>query len=683
MTVPTLSLEPGFWRSSETSKEVLPCLDKRHCKGGSNVTDLCTEGYTGPLCAVCQPNYASTGSGQTLTCSKCGGSAFATIAAISTTFFVIITASICYCLRRGGETPIEKKSLTAHDDLNRLRTFSKDAKKKAMAMATFVDEAGPILKILFSYFQIATTLPFVLNLRFPPIFSSSLKVVSGIVNVNVISLMPVGCLLSSNFHTTLLAYTLLPTIIGLAMVASYHLMKKSDNQDVILLSNKVFASFLLLTFLILPTVSTQIFSTFACTTFDESYGSYLKVDLSINCSSSSHKMFVYYAIGMAFLYPIGVPLYYMKLLNQNRQYLDPGQRNFTFELRNEEEGMKKAIEKRKELEELHPHVKRLSFLYSSYEPQCYWFEVVETVRKLVLTAGLIFFQPGTAAQIVLSILVCLLSMRVYSGWKPFVSEEHDKLAEVAQWQLFFVMFAALLIRVNMDGESLQDKVYFDLMLVIIQFGAPALLVAQRLIPKKKGRIGRFFSAAADLTGFGAFGVFEAAEGLKNEFGDDVVEMVNNPLDKNRQLRAVSSGRFGLGEEVVAKKLKKKKKKKKKDDGESGGVDTAKDKKLFQRLESGGYNKKAVIGVGKKGLLEVKKAAAVPTPQTKEDEVEKTRIYVYKDAEGSKDNDMEEEEDEVPPAPPPPPTWEEHKDEESGQFYYHNAKTNETRWEKPN
>ncbi|GMI41910.1 hypothetical protein TrCOL_g677 [Triparma columacea] len=194
-------------------------------------------------------------------------------------------------------------------------------------------------------------------------------------------------------------------------------------------------------------------------------------------------------------------------------------------------------------------------------------------------------------------------------------------------------------------------------------------------------MGRFLSAATDLTGFGSFGVFEAAEGLKNEFGDGV-EMVNNPLDKNRQLRAASSGRVGLGEEVVAKKLKKKKKKKK-DDGERGGLDTAKDKKLFQRLESGGYNKKAVIGVGKKGLLEVKKAAAVPTPQTKEDEVEKKMIYACKDAEGRKDYDMEEEEDEVSPAPPQPPTWEEHKDEESGQFYYHNAKTNETRWEKPN
>jgi hypothetical protein len=123
MTVPTLSLKPGFWRSSATSKDVLPCLDQTHCKGGSNITDLCTEGYTGPLCAVCEPDYASTGSGQTLTCTKCDGSALATIVAISTTFFVFIAASVCYCLRQGSETPIEKKGLTAHDDLNRLSSL--------------------------------------------------------------------------------------------------------------------------------------------------------------------------------------------------------------------------------------------------------------------------------------------------------------------------------------------------------------------------------------------------------------------------------------------------------------------------------------------------------------------------------------------------------------------------------
>jgi hypothetical protein len=289
-------------------------------------------------------------------------------------------------------------------------------------------------------------------------------------------------------------------------------------------------------------------------------------------------------------------------------------------------------------------------------------------------------------------------MRVYSGWKPFISDEHDKLAEVAQWQLFFVMFAALLIRVNMDGESLQDKVYFDLMLVFIQFAAPGLLFAKRLIPKKQGRMGRFLSAASDLTGIGSFGVFEAAEDLKSEFGGGV-EMVSNPLDKNRELRAASSGKVGLGGEVVSKKQKKKTK-----------GDVEKDKRLFQRLGSGGYKKK-VIGVGKKGLLEVKNSAPVEDKTAtatlgKGKEAEKKKVYIFKDAEagdpdvketgsvkagGIDDGDDDEEVPKSPPAAsatsaptalPPPPTWEKHKDEESGAVYYHNSETNETTWEDP-
>ncbi|GMH60584.1 hypothetical protein TrRE_jg12720 [Triparma retinervis] len=174
-------------------------------------------------------------------------------------------------------------------------------------------------------------------------------------------------------------------------------------------------------------------------------------------------------------------------------------------------------------------------------------------------------------------------------------------------------------------------------------------------------------------------------------------MVSNPLDKNRELRAASSGRVGLGGEVVSKKLKKKTK-----------GDVEKDKKLFERLDSGGYKKK-VIGVGKKGLLEVKKATAdVSTTPAKENEAEKKKkkVYMFKDAEtGDPDaketgslkaggNDDGDDDEEVPKNPPaasatsapsassPLPTWEKHKDEESGTFYYHNSATNETTWEDP-
>ncbi|GMH76271.1 hypothetical protein TrLO_g709 [Triparma laevis f. longispina] len=81
----------------------------------------------------------------------------------------------------------------------------------------------------------------------------------------------------------------------------------------------------------------------------------------------------------------------------------------------------------------------------------------ETVRKLLLTGGLIFLKPATANQIVVSMLMCLGSIRTYAHYNPFVDPKTDIIAEIALWSLFFVMFGALLIKVNMDNESLQNR----------------------------------------------------------------------------------------------------------------------------------------------------------------------------------------------------------------------------------
>ena len=80
MNVTNLILEPGFWRTSQSSSEILPCLSDAHCKGGDDVKDLCFDGYNGPLCAVCKEGYAPRGAGRGLVCERCSGSASASIA---------------------------------------------------------------------------------------------------------------------------------------------------------------------------------------------------------------------------------------------------------------------------------------------------------------------------------------------------------------------------------------------------------------------------------------------------------------------------------------------------------------------------------------------------------------------------------------------------------------------------
>ena len=66
MNVTNMVLEPGYWRVSTASKEILVCLNKDHCVGGAAPSEFCAKGYVGPLCSVCEYGFAATGSGADL-----------------------------------------------------------------------------------------------------------------------------------------------------------------------------------------------------------------------------------------------------------------------------------------------------------------------------------------------------------------------------------------------------------------------------------------------------------------------------------------------------------------------------------------------------------------------------------------------------------------------------------------
>jgi hypothetical protein len=51
------------------------------------------------------------------------------------------------------------------------------------------------------------------------------------------------------------------------------------------------------------------------------------------------------------------------------------------------------------------------------------------------------------------------------------------VAEASQYQLFFVLFAALLIRVNVAGEDARSQDLFSGLLIVMNVFAPALAIA--------------------------------------------------------------------------------------------------------------------------------------------------------------------------------------------------------------
>ena len=86
-------------------------------------------------------------------------------------------------------------------------------------------------------------------------FTTLMSVVPSVVNVEFLNMMPLGGVINSNFHHTLVVYTLVPFLTGIAMMIAYVILKRSGKVEA---SNTVFGWFLFMTFLILPSVSTKV-----------------------------------------------------------------------------------------------------------------------------------------------------------------------------------------------------------------------------------------------------------------------------------------------------------------------------------------------------------------------------------------------------------------------------------------
>ncbi|GMH62118.1 hypothetical protein TrLO_g3231 [Triparma laevis f. longispina] len=471
MTVVNLNVSKGFWRTDNSSSKVLPCLSPDHCLGGSNPEDQCKEGHTGPLCAICNDGYASTGSGMFLKCSNCEeGDPVTTIIFVVFVFFfftfLMITLSSFCCSKTKDSDSLASNSVLLHSKID--------------SFLEFYVQARPFGKIVLSYFQVVGALSFNFDIEFPPFFTMLMTYISSIVNLDFLNMLPVGCVMSSfNYHHTLLIYTLVPFLIGFNMIVAYLILRKKGK---IAASNAIFSWFLFMMFLILPSVSSKILNTFACRYFDGSYGSFLKVDYSIDCASDDHVFYEAYAKLCILIYPLGIPTFYVWLLRRARKSLNPGQKHMEKRY-GVEDGLKRAIEERERLEEERLEIRSLAFLYDSYEPKYFWFEVVETVRKLMLSGGLVLLGPGTMEQIIVSLMICLASIRIFSGCEPYIEYKVDVFMEMSQWQIFFVMFAALLIRFNeviseygSENAYTENKGLFDVILIATQCLAPAVLV---------------------------------------------------------------------------------------------------------------------------------------------------------------------------------------------------------------
>ena len=95
--------------------------------------------------------------------------------------------------------------------------------------------------------------------------------------------------------------------------------------------------------------------------------------------------------------------------------------------------------------------KRYGSLYMHYEKNWWYFELLDTLRRMLLTGGLVLAGAGTVGQIIAGTLVSLFFLLLTVRAAPFRSDLDDLLAFICNLQQVLLYVVALGLKSEQDG----------------------------------------------------------------------------------------------------------------------------------------------------------------------------------------------------------------------------------------
>jgi hypothetical protein len=150
---------------------------------------------------------------------------------------------------------------------------------------------------------VTSNIPFVLDLDFPVSFQDFVQHLN-FLNLNFAAFLPVSCVSHVDYFDRVLIATIAPFIL-LAILVLLHLLALADEGVLMRLVGKIvnktdedlnlarlnayfYQLYLMLSFSVFPSVSSQLFQVFECDSDFDSYNgssSFMRVDYSISCDS--------------------------------------------------------------------------------------------------------------------------------------------------------------------------------------------------------------------------------------------------------------------------------------------------------------------------------------------------------------------------------------------------------------
>lgn len=303
---------------------------------------------------------------------------------------------------------------------------------------------------------------------YPEVYENFLSVLN-LVNFDLGLILSVSCVVDVNFYGRLVFATIAPLAV-LGALGLTHAVARARNRrspaGLRAARGKHLSVALFVIFVVYSSVSFVVFQTFVCETLDNGV-TYLRADYSLTCSTRAHTAWRAYAGLMILVYPVGVPAVFACWLVSNRHDL-----------------VKVGSGDRSGWERLQP----MRDLFEPYKPHRYYYEVVEFGRRILLTGLGVFLFPGSSAQVALEVVFAAAFVAISEMLSPFVNPMDAWLYRSGAWVVFFSMYLALLLKVDVSDEDSRSQEVFAKILIAANAGLVLAVVVQAVVSVRRGLV---------------------------------------------------------------------------------------------------------------------------------------------------------------------------------------------------
>ena len=420
----------GYNRDFSNYRALLPtpikCPFTDSCNGG--IESSCTEGYEGTLCATCTSNHFLRFN----RCLECPSMLVTVISCV----LVIVVFIILFLLIFWGD------SNAANGERG----------------GTAADVVMSCVKIVVGYYQVASGIFSALRQVQWPVVLVSMEKYLKFIEGNILQFAPLSCIdpvfrlnpfwqfgLSILINISVVLLILIYLFLKRQYIKKLEISDLQKKDEISHLKKSCYRNIFLFLLLSYPITSKKIINVIlplpgvcedVCFTKDGSDCiSLLKADYSISCHSPANGVYGKLAATCA-IYPLLFPLLLLILLYKYRKPRLDDEICFG-----------------------------LKVFFENYKEKCWFWEIIEMYRKLILISGTFLVDSKSQNQIVYAVIAASVSGIAYSMARPIKGKFEDRLQAFVLWTTFLnVCLGAITMCQNpTENESSFVNVIFVLL----------------------------------------------------------------------------------------------------------------------------------------------------------------------------------------------------------------------------